>query len=557
MHNIALTCGLVASLLLSARAEATPAQKIPTLYIDGKIYSGAGRFVEAMLVADGRIDAVGATAALRRRAIRAKAKLVDLRGRTVIPGIIDSHVHTLFGSMALHGINLSTPERSLGPDRPEAYVAALKTFALAHPADRIVFARSEFDTSNPPNHELLDRAVLDRPLVVHHIAEHALWVNAKALALAGIGDKPYPDPLIEAGISRDQAGRPTGGIAEGSMVVVERAVAAALPLNVKLELLRKGIRFLNSFGITMVVNATGNLAEVELYGALRERKQLAIRTRTAFGDVSVPHSLTRPFLADLDTARRKYHDDWVSANLVKFFMDGGDTAAGQLYSERDFKTLVSELDRRGFHVMTHALRPGSVHTILNVYEQVEKETGKRDHRFRIEHADLVFPEDLPRFGKLAVIASMQPSFCCDVLPASLNLTQDRWRSFLSSGARLAFSSDWPCTFPPNPFVGMQELVTRDQWNGTGYGAAQAGRRRTGAVDHPEQRLTITEAVDGYTSGGAKANAVEDRLGTLQPGRLADFAILDRDIFTVNSSEIGQTLVAATVVGGNVVYGRLP
>ena len=494
MRKIAVTCWLMASLLSSATAAAVPAQKISTLYIDGKIYSGAGRFVEAMLVTDGRIEAVGMTAALRRHALKAKSKLVDLRGRTVIPGIIDSHVHTFFASMALHGINLSTPERSLGPDHPEAYVAALKIFASTHPADRIVFARSEFDTSNPPSHELLDRAVPGRPLVVHHIAEHALWLNGKALALAGIGDKPHPDPLIEAGISRDRAGRPTGGIREGSMVLVERAVAAALPQNVKLELLREGIRFLGSFGITMVVNATGNLAEIELYGALRQRRQLTIRTRTAFGEVSVPHSLTPSFLADLDTARRKYHDDWVSANLVKFFMDGGDTAASQLYSERDFKTLVSELDRRGFRIMTHALQPGSVHTILNVYEQIEKDTGTSDHRFRIEHADFVFPEDLPRFGKLAVIASMQPSFCCDVLPPSLNLVQDRWRSFRSSGARLAFSSDWPCTFPPNPFVGMQQLVTRDQWTIRRKGSLSPRRwMATRAVERRRTRSRIGSA----------------------------------------------------------------
>src|SRR5262249_51455835 len=150
---------------------------------------------------------------------------------------------------------------------------------------------------------------------------------------------------------------------------------ALLSQDEKLEMLRQGLRYLNQFGITTIVNATGNLAEIELYGALRDRKQLTVRTRTAFGAVAYPHRLSPQFLNDLETARTRFHDDWVSSNLVKFFLDGGSHPWLPVYnSQAEFKALVAELDRRGFHIMTHAWLVESTKTALDTYEQIESET---------------------------------------------------------------------------------------------------------------------------------------------------------------------------------------
>jgi predicted amidohydrolase YtcJ len=316
-----------------------------------------------------------------------------------------------------------------------------------------------------------------------------------------------------------------------------------------------------------VVNATGDLAELRMYATLRDRGALTVRTRTSFGAVAVPHHLTPQFLADLDEARRLYHDEWVSANLVKFFADGGTGLLPPLvYVPQDYEALVMALDERGYQLMTHALRADSVHMILDTYERLERAHGPRDRRLRIEHADLIEAVDLPRFAALGVIPDMQPTFCCSEIGTNFDPAQqipsDRWLSLERSGATLAFSSDWPCTWPPNPFVSIQQAVTRQVWTsadtagvagGSVDGAAQGGAIATGAVYVPEERITVEDAVKAYTRGSAYAAFAEDQVGTLEVGKLADLAVLSQDIFTAQPKDIGGTRVTMTMVGGKTVY----
>ena len=166
--------------------------------------------------------------------------------------------------------------------------------------------------------------------------------------------------------------------------VIERAVAERVPLEDKLAMLKAATRYLNGYGITSVVNATGNLGEIRLFAALRDRGELTVRTRTSFGSVAVPHHLTAGLLADLEEARRLYHDDWVAANLVKFFADGSTGLIPPLvYTPEAYQELVMEFDRLGYQIMTHAARNDSVHMILDTYERVEQSHGPRDRRLRI------------------------------------------------------------------------------------------------------------------------------------------------------------------------------
>jgi hypothetical protein len=403
--------------------------------------------------------------------------------------------------------------------------------------------------------------------VVHHTAEHALWVNARALALAGITDRPVADPAEERNIIRDASGHPSGVLLEAAMAVMERALASVFSEEEKLALLRDASHHLNSFGITSVVNATGNLAEIQLYGALHGRGQLTVRTRTSFGAVAVNHHLTPGFLADLEKARTLYHDDWVSANLVKFFVDGGTGLVPPLtYEPVEYKKLVLELDKRGYQIMTHAYRPDSSRLVVDAYEEVEKINGPRDRRLRVEHADFVPAEDIPRMAKLSLIASMQPSFCCDENGANYDphdrTTTDRWQSMEKSGVMLAFGSDWPCIWPPNPFIAMQEAVTRQIWKpakgdafagGVFDGAGQGGTVPTDVAYVPEERISVEQAVNAYTQGSAYARFSEDRLGTLEAGKEADLVVLSQDIFSVKPEEIGKTKVLTTMVGGKIVF----
>ena len=572
-------CALV---LMAVRPDFAAAE---TLLIHGHIYTGnpAAAWAQALAIDATRISAVGSTAQILERRHR-RFDVIDLQGRTVIPGIVDSHMHLLYGAFALHGLNLSTPESSITPDQPALLVERLKAYAAAHPTDGVLLARADFSTVPPttPTSAVLDQAVPQRPLIVHNTSEHALWLNSAALRLSGLTDQPVADADEERGVVRDASGRPTGVLLEAAMQIAGRAAATRMTQDERLSMVREATRYLNSFGITSVVNATGDLSEIELYATLRDRGELTVRTRTAFGAVAVRHRLTPQFLADLDRARTLYHDDWVAANLVKFFADGSTGLVPPLvYTARDYEALVMELDGRGYQIATHALRADSVHMILDTYERVERAHGPRDRRLRIEHADLVDASDIPRFAELGVIADMQPTFCCGEDPAvaapsagaasvpalaSDAGASDRWQSLKRAGTLLAFSSDWPCTWPPDPFVSIQETATRQAWRSADTasvagepmdGAAQGGARPTGAVYVPAERLKVADAVDAYTHGSAVAAVADDRVGTLEVGKLADLAVLSQDIFSIDPLRIGETHVTLTMVGGKIVYRVSP
>ena len=541
-----------------------------TLLIHGHIYTGNPKapWAQALAISGTRIDAVGPDQEILARK-QAQTKVIDLHGRTVIPGISDSHVHMWFGGLELNGLNLSTPQGTITPDDPEKFVDKIKAYAASHPNDKILIARADFNTSPPdvPTHELLDRAVSDRPLIVHHTAEHALLLNGKALALAGITNQPVADPSEEKYIIRDAEGHPSGLLLEAAMAIMERALENQFSQEQKLAFVRDAAREFNRYGITSVVNATGDLKEIELYAALRDRGELTVRTKTSFGAVAVNHHLTGEFLSDLEKARTFYHDDWVSANLVKFFVDGGTGLVPPLtYTPDEYKKLVLELDKRGYQIMTHAYRPDSTHLVVDTYEEAERVNGPRDRRFRIEHGDFLPAQDISRVAQLSLITSMQPSFCCAENGANYDAkdrtTTDRWQSLEKAGARLAFGSDWPCTWPPDPFIAMQEAVTRQIWkpaNGAEFtggvfdGAGQAGYIATNDAYTPEERITVEQAVNAYTQGSAYARFSEDRLGTLEVGKEADLAVLSQDIFSAKPEEIHKTKVLTTMVGGKVVF----
>jgi predicted amidohydrolase YtcJ len=557
----------VAMLLLTFEGRALAAD---TLLTHGHIYTGNPKqpWAESLLVSGTQIAAIGTDREVRGKAGHG-AKVVDLKGRTVIPGIVDSHAHVIYGGFALHGLNLSTAERSITPDKPDELVRALKAYAQAHPNDAVIFVRADFGTAPPstPTKELLDRAVQDRPVVVHNTSEHALWVNTAALKMAGVTDFPLADAQEERGVIRDASGHPNGVLLEAGMAVMARAVFEHVPQEDLLKMTAAATRYLNSFGITSVVNATGNPKEIRLFAALRDRGELTVRTRTAFGAVAVAHHLTPQLLADLEEARRLYHDDWVSANLVKFFLDGSTGLIPPLvYEPHEYAAEVKEFDKRGFQVMTHAIRNDSVHLALDTYEQVEQANGPRERRFRIEHADMVDAVDVPRFGKLQVVADMQPTFCCGEEGLNYDtanpLPTDRWKSIADGGATLAFSSDWPCTWAPDPFVGIQQAVTRQVWrsadtaNVSGApldGAGQGGAVTTGAIYVPTERVTVDRAIKAYTAGSAYAAFSDSKVGTLEKGKEADLAVLSQDLFTVPAESIAKTRVVTTMVAGKVVY----
>jgi predicted amidohydrolase YtcJ len=541
--TVVLATAVIATLTHSVgRAQPQGSSAGALAVVNGHIYTGDPKqpFVEAMAVRDGKIAAVGSTADIQKNK-PANARVLDLGGKTALPGFIDSHTHTMWGSMALYGINLSTPERTISPaTQPQEFVAAIKAYAAQHPKDKIIFGRASFSPVAATSKDLLDQAVPDRPLVVHNTSEHSLWVNSKALAMAGITNKPVANAEEDKGIFRNPDGSPSGVIRELSMEVIERAVLPMLTQEEKLNLLKAGQHFLNSFGITTTINATGDLAEIELYGTLRDRNQLTVRTRTAFGAVAYPHKLTTQFLKDLEAARTKYHDDMVSANLVKFFADGASGPWPPIYTPQQFKDLIFEIDSRGYQIMTHALRSDSATMVLDGYEALEAAHGKKDRRLRMEHAGSVTPQDVPRFGKLSVAASMQPMFCCG--PEGAATVPYQAKSVIDSGATVIFSSDWPCSWPPSPLQGMQQAMTRKVTRGT-----------EGGFNTPSERLSLAQALDAYTKNSAYEAFMDTKIGTLEVGKYADFVVISADIFSVRPEAIAATRVLDTVLGGQTVY----
>jgi predicted amidohydrolase YtcJ len=527
-----------------------------TVLLNGHIYTAntQSRWAEALAITGDKIDAVGSNADIARRR-SANTKVIDLKGKTVLPGITDGHIHLWFGALALHGFNLSTPDSNITSKDTDLLLGKIQSYAASHPKDPVIFGRVQFITDFTPSgnafkkptvtHDFLDRAVPDRPLVIHDVSEHALWVNQKTLDLAHISDAPLSDPSLEANVLRDSHGHRTGVVMEGAMEIIEQALPDP-PLEVKLEWLKQAMHYLNGFGITSATMATGSLADIELYGRMRDRGLLTLRTRTAFGAVAVNHHLTPQFLADLDKARSNYHDSWVSANLVKFFSDG--LTDPPVYTPEELQKLYVELDKRGYQLMTHSIGVDSARMVLDAYQAAEKINGPRDRRFRMEHADYLNPEDVARFHQLSVIANMQPGFCCNA--GQLGPTKiDTWNSLLKAGATVTFSSDWPCTWPPDPLAAIKETMTREVLREiTPHGPV--GKIQ---YDQPQERLSAEQSVLAYTRDAAYANFAEKSTGTLEPGKFADLAVLSRDIFSAPAADVGTTHVSMTMVGGKIVF----
>src|SRR5579862_3485680 len=276
--------GLLTAVLLAH----APVCAADALLVNGHIYTGNKQhpWAEALAIKGAQIEAVGTNAAIKAHR-SGNARVIDLHGQTVLPGFVDSHTHMLFGAIELHGVNLSTPERSITPLNPDLLVERLRAYATSHPDEKVIVGRSDFSTVPPftPPHELLDRVDSDRPIVIHNSSEHALWVNAKVLAIAGITDQPLSDPIEERGVVRDASGHPLGVLLEAAMEAVERGVLPLIPREEKLADIRDAAHYFNSFGVTSIGNATGSLDEIELYATLRDRGELTVRTRTAFGAV--------------------------------------------------------------------------------------------------------------------------------------------------------------------------------------------------------------------------------------------------------------------------------
>ncbi|MGH9555363.1 MAG: amidohydrolase, partial [Terriglobales bacterium] len=484
---------LLALLLVFATLSATAqsAKKPADLILrNGRIYTSDPQhpWAEALAVRGTKIAAVGSEADVARMQ-GPRTRVIDLGGRMAMPGIIDSHIHFLSGSFSLGQIFLDDARSAAEIQR------RVKEYAAKHPDKKWLIGRGWnydlFAPSGLPTKDILDAVERDGPVVLENYDGHSYWVNSKALELAGV---TRSTPNVKEGdltvgiIVRDPAtGEATGVLKERATRLIDN-VTPPFSRDEKLAALRDGLRLANQHGLTSTLDANSSVEEMDLYSELHRRGQLTVRMTLSQG---MEPQLTPAVLNRYEGARRRFRGEWVRAGVIKAYMDGvieSHTAAmiepyaddpslsGSMnYTPEQFNELVRELDRRKFHVITHAIGDLGIRTTLDAYEAAAKSNGPRDRRFRIEHIENIHPADIPRFGKLGVIASMQPLhayptsnlegvWARNVGPARI-ANSFPWRSIAAGGARLNFGSDWPVV-TLNPFEGLQNAVTRQRTDGT-------------------------------------------------------------------------------------------
>jgi predicted amidohydrolase YtcJ len=551
---------LVAGLIVGAqRDDHGPVDLVVT---NGKVYTGsATEFAEALAVRGNRIVRVGSNHDIKRLA-RAQAVVVDAHGGTVVPGFDDSHLHFMSGGLGLANVNL------LDDNTLEALQARIKAFAEAHPERTWIVGRGWFYDAFPgglPVRQQLDAVVRDRPAYMSCYDGHTAWVNSKALELAGI-TRRTPNPKNGIIVKDPVTGEPTGVLKEAAKSLVSTLLPEPTREQ-RLEALRAAVREAQRFGVTSVQNAHGDAEEFALYDELRKDGELGVRVYTA---LSIEAGVTEADADAADALRAKYPDDPVfKTGAIKIMSDGvieahtasmlapyaNKATTGQPNFTRDeLRRVVTMFDRRGWQIMTHAIGDGAVREVLDAYEAAAKSNPapERGRRHRIEHAETIDAADIPRLASLGVIASQQP-YHGNPSPNQMavwagNIGPDRasrgwaFRSVLGAGGREAFGSDWPVV-TMDPRVGLHVATTRT----TPEGQPEGGW-------YPEQRITLAEAIDGYTSAAAYASFDELRKGRIARDMLADVVILSSDVF-VPGARVLDAAVDTTIFDGKVVYSK--
>ena len=525
---------------------------VSTLFQHGMIRSleSENTVYEAMLVTDGRIVALGTEAELRQLA-PADTEIVALDGGVVLPGFHDAHFH--IGNLARE---LEAPDLR-GAASLDETLTRLRNWADTHPGEGWVLGgrwdRNLWPAGQMPTRQALDTLFGERPVSLPSVDGHAVWANTAGLRAAGI-DAATPDP-VGGRIEREaDSNEPSGLLLEATGDHIRDCSEAALVAELH-ELLERAQQTLLACGITQITNFEGEDVRAGLE-RLRSDGRLAIR-------VHIGVAMSDLDLAITEGRRTGRGDDWLTDGPVKLFSDGA-LGSHTAHLHDDFTgepgnhgievipfdelcELVERAVSNGIAVATHAIGDRANTLVLDAYERHRDLTAAAGLTNRIEHAQHLRWDDVPRFAALGVVASQQPIHCTSDFPLSIELLGDRdiahypWRSLLDSGALVAFGSDAPVE-PANPLYGVHAAVTRE----TREGQPPGGRE-------PEQRLTLLEALRAFTEGGARAAGLAHNVGRLAPGFLADFIVLDRDIFTVEPHEIPAITVRTTVVGGRIVH----
>ncbi|SPJ30479.1 amidohydrolase [Falsiruegeria mediterranea] len=530
----------------------------------------------ALAIQDGTIVAVGDTDDIRSQAGNG-TKIIDAAGGTVMPGFIDSHVHLFGGAAELGMLDL---RETVGAD---ALTKALRTYAAEHPDEPLLMGvAADYEILGPgvkTTRQDLDRILSERPVALMSADHHTVWANTIALQKAGIlngavvppgseivmaGDGTAQGQLNETGAfgpvlrlsqlgGRDLLGYVTGADPEPPATPKERAFDK--------EVILRGLNHCASHGITGLHNMDGNFYQLELLSELEAEGRLPIRVQVPM-HLKNTDSLDR--LEEADEMRRRFTSDMVWSGRVKMFMDGvldsytalmlapypgkPDSLGDAVFSAEHFNEACIRADAMGLQLSTHAIGDGAVRRTLDGYEAARNANGARDSRHRIEHIELIDPLDLPRLAGLDVVASLQPLHSpagglFSPYPAGDILTAEQipfafaWNKIRESGAKICFSTDWPV-------VPVDTMMT------------VAGAVNCTELPSPWQdnRQSLTATLSAYSHDNAWIEFNEHRKGRLRPGYMADIAILEQDLFSIDEDQLANARVATTICRGVVSHG---
>ena len=541
---------LLRVLTLSLSAVSLPLLASTTLVenVKGYTLNSSGELVSfnALLIEDGKVVSLDAETPQADT-------VIDGKGKTLIPGLIDAHGHLL--GLGANLLEVDVRESGSAKEAAEAVAA----YAFANPQQIWITGRGWNQELWPdrafPTAAMLDKQISDRPVWLTRVDGHAGWANSEALALAGITPET-PDP--EGGqIIRDADGNATGVLIDNAMAMVEQHMPTASVAQYDAQLEAAGEQLL-SLGVTSMHDAgiSRDVYDFYLKRAVEETLPVRVYAMIAATDPELNTMLENGLI---DSA-----DDFLEIKSVKAYGDGalGSRGAALLepYSDAphqhglmltqpdDFDALFTHIISNGFQLNFHAIGDRANHLALNQFEKTFNTTGGKALRNRIEHAQVVAVEDLPRFAELEVLPSMQPTHAT----SDMNMAEDRigqkrmkgayaWQTLLNSGIALPLGSDFPVELA-NPFYGIHAAVTRQDRNNQpveGWYAHEA--------------MTLKQAFRGFTLDAAYAAHMEQTLGTLEPGKWADFLLIDRDLFNIPEEDLWKVQVLETYLAGEKVY----
>jgi len=500
------------------------------------------------------------------RYVGPQTRVVNLAGKMVLPGFQDAHVHPLWAG--IERMNCMLYDLTTRAD----YLRAVGEYAKSHPQESWIrgsgWEMGVFPGGIPTRAEL-DTVVPDRPVFLVSKDGHSAWVNSKALELAGI-TRDTPDP--ERGrIDRDKDGEPIGSLQETAMELVGKLAPRPTPKQA-LEGLEYAIRKMNSFGITSLQEASAPLGDAQGFDMLdtyREADRKGTLTARVVVSMTWDPAKGEEQIEDFVRARREYTHGNVRPHTIKIFQDGvieAKTAAllepyvgtqgnrgMALIDPETLKRIVTDLDAKDFQLHFHAIGDAAIREVFDALEAARDKNGARDSRHHLAHIELFNPSDIPRFRELGAVANFQPlwamaeSYITDLTLPILPPATHRWiypiGSVLRSGAVVAFGSDWSVS-SVNPLEEIEVAVRRADW-----------KNPNAAPFLPDERIDLRDAIAAFTINAAYVNFQDDRTGSIEPGKLADLAVLDRNLFAIDPNEISDAKVLMTLFGGKPVYGE--